>query len=114
MGVGQARAVGSKVPARPSEGPLPLGLVAFRGWPASAIAFFDGLAADNSKAYWQAHRAVYDADVLDPMVALLADLADEFEEGRIFRPYRDTRFSADKSPYKTAIAATLEQGGTSR
>jgi uncharacterized protein (TIGR02453 family) len=39
------------------------------------------------------------------MVDLLAELASEFGEGRVFRPYRDTRFSADKSPYKTNIAA---------
>jgi len=39
------------------------------------------------------------------MEELLAELAPEFGEGRVFRPYRDTRFSADKSPYKTNIAA---------
>jgi uncharacterized protein (TIGR02453 family) len=45
------------------------------------------------------------------MEALLAELADEFGEGRIFRPNRDTRFSRDKSPYKTHIGATLAGGG---
>jgi len=45
------------------------------------------------------------------MAELLAELEPEFGPGRIFRPNRDVRFSADKSPYKTAIAATLEQGG---
>jgi uncharacterized protein (TIGR02453 family) len=44
------------------------------------------------------------------MEALLADLAPEFGEGRIFRPYRDTRFSADKSPYKINIAAHNDAG----
>ena len=44
------------------------------------------------------------------MAALLAELASEFGEGRIFRPYRDVRFSADKSPYKTAIAARVGEG----
>ena len=39
------------------------------------------------------------------MEALLAELAPEFGEGRVFRPNRDVRFSADKSPYKTAMAA---------
>src|SRR5262249_16586132 len=34
----------------------------------------------------------------------------EFGEGRIFRPYRDVRFSADKSPYKTNIAAMVGDG----
>lgn len=45
------------------------------------------------------------------MDALLADLESEFGEGRVFRPYRDVRFSRDKSPYKTSIAATLAEGG---
>src|SRR2546423_630471 len=42
------------------------------------------------------------------MQALLADLEKEFGPGRLFRPYRDIRFSADKSPYKTYCAAHLE------
>jgi len=83
----------------------------FTGWPARALEFYEGLAADNSKTYWTEHKATYDRDVYPPMVALLADLAGEFGPGRIFRPYRDVRFSADKSPYKTHIAATLESGG---
>jgi uncharacterized protein (TIGR02453 family) len=85
--------------------------MAFSGWPAEAIEFYVGLAADNSKAYWTAHRQVFDTCVHAPMVELVAELADEFGEGRISRPYRDVRFSADKSPYKTAIYATLARGG---
>ena len=34
--------------------------MAFRGWPVEAIEFYEGLEADNSKAYWQAHKSVYD------------------------------------------------------
>ena len=83
----------------------------FRGWPAEAIEFFEGLEADNSKAYWQDHKPIYDAAVRAPMDALLAELADEFGAGRVFRPYRDVRFSKDKAPYKTNIAATLANGG---
>jgi uncharacterized protein (TIGR02453 family) len=83
----------------------------FNGWPAEALEFYDGLAADNSKAYWTAHKDSYERDVYAPMAALLAELEGEFGEGRIFRPYRDVRFSADKSPYKTAIAASLADGG---
>jgi uncharacterized protein (TIGR02453 family) len=83
----------------------------FNGWPASALAFYAELEVDNSKAYWTAHKATYDTDVLAPMKALLEDLEPEFGEGRIFRPFRDVRFSADKSPYKTAIGATLRNGG---
>jgi uncharacterized protein (TIGR02453 family) len=85
--------------------------MAFRGFPAEALEFYEGLAADNSKAYWTAHKAVYDTCVYAPMAELLAELADEFGSGKIFRPYRDVRFSADKTPYKTAIGATLERGG---
>ena len=65
---------------------------------------------DNTKSYWTAHKGFYDASVLSPMRELLAELAPEFGEGRVFRPYRDTRFSRDKSPYKTAIAAHNDAG----
>ncbi|HEV2346850.1 MAG TPA: DUF2461 domain-containing protein [Actinocrinis sp.] len=83
----------------------------FHGWPAESLEFYEGLEADNSKTYWTEHKAAYDAHVLAPMTALLDELADEFGEGKIFRPYRDVRFSQDKSPYKTAIGATLSRGG---
>lgn len=83
----------------------------FRGWPEEAMDFYEGLEADNSKTYWQQHKSIYDELVKAPMEALLAELRKEFGEGRIFRPYRDVRFSADKSPYKTNIAATLAAGG---
>jgi uncharacterized protein (TIGR02453 family) len=85
--------------------------MAFRGWPAEAVDFFEGLEADNSKAYWQDHKAVYDKAVRGPMDELLVELAPEFGAGKVFRPYRDVRFSADKSPYKTHMGATLEHGG---
>jgi uncharacterized protein (DUF2461 family) len=73
--------------------------MAFKGWPADALEFYEGLEADNSKVYWSEHKAVYERAVHGPMAALLSDLADEFGEGRIFRPYRDVRFSADKSSH---------------
>jgi uncharacterized protein (TIGR02453 family) len=84
---------------------------AFKGWPAEAVEFYEGLAADNTRTYWQDHRRVYDDLVLGPMTELLAELSGEFGAGRVFRPYRDVRFSADKSPYKTAIGASLSGGG---
>ncbi len=84
--------------------------MAFRGWPVEAIEFYEGLEADNSKVYWQDHKAVYDRCVKAPMAELLAELAPEFGQGRIFRPHRDVRFSADKTPYKTNIAAELPGG----
>ena len=82
----------------------------FRGWKAEALEFFDGLEADNSKAYWQAHKQEYDELVRAPMEELLAELEPDWGEGTIFRPYRDIRFSRDKSPYKTNIAATVGDG----
>ncbi|MGZ4715326.1 MAG: DUF2461 domain-containing protein [Acidimicrobiales bacterium] len=83
----------------------------FSGWPPAAIDFFDGLEEDNSREYWLANRSIYDDAVRRPMEELLADLQDEFGESKIFRPNRDVRFSQDKSPYKTTIAATLAGGG---
>jgi uncharacterized protein (TIGR02453 family) len=85
--------------------------VAFRGWPAEAIEFYEGLEADNSKSYWHAHKAEFEELVRGPMVDLVEELEPEHGVGKIFRPYRDTRFSADKSPYKTRIYAAFERGG---
>jgi uncharacterized protein (TIGR02453 family) len=84
--------------------------MSFSGWPAEALDFYEGLEADNSKAYWTAHKAVYDEKVLGPMNELLEELAPEFGESKIFRPYRDVRFSKDKSPYKTNIGAVVGDG----
>jgi uncharacterized protein (TIGR02453 family) len=83
----------------------------FRGWPVEAVEFFDGLLADNSKVYWQEHKQIYDECVRAPMDELLTELEPEFGPGKVFRPYRDVRFSKDKTPYKTAIAASLAEGG---
>ena len=83
----------------------------FSGWPTEAVEFFQGLRADNTKAYWNAHKAVYEASVREPMAELLDGLSGEFGPGRIARPYRDVRFRADKSPYKTEIYAILDRGG---
>ncbi len=84
--------------------------MAFRGWSADALEFFVGLEADNSKTYWQRNKAAYEELVRRPMEELLAELEPEWGEGRIFRPYRDVRFSADRSPYKTHIGATVGDG----
>jgi uncharacterized protein (DUF2461 family) len=85
--------------------------VGFSGWPTEAVEFFQGLRADNTKAYWTANQAVYEASVREPMAGLLGELSGEFGPGRIARPYRDVRFRADKSPYKTEIYAILDRGG---
>lgn len=82
----------------------------FRGWPVEAVEFFEGLEADNTKVYWQDHKAVYERCVKGPMEELLAELAAQFGAGRVFRPYRDVRFSRDKTPYKLNCAAELPGG----
>ncbi|MHB1474741.1 MAG: DUF2461 domain-containing protein [Dermatophilaceae bacterium] len=79
----------------------------FHGWTDAALDFYEGLEIDNSRGYWQAHRKVYDEQVRGPMEALLAELCDEFGDAKIFRPHRDIRFSADKTPYKTNVGAAL-------
>ena len=77
----------------------------FRGWPEAALDFYDGLEADNSKAYWTAHKATYEEAVRAPMTALSGEVAAEFGDLKIFRPYRDVRFARDKTPYKPWIGA---------
>jgi uncharacterized protein (TIGR02453 family) len=83
----------------------------FRGWPKEALDFYVGLEADNSKSYWQAHKAIYDECVRAPFLELSEEIEREFGPLRVFRPNRDIRFSKDKSPYKTAAAAATESEG---
>jgi len=73
----------------------------FEGIPAAALDFYDDLEVDNTKSFWEAHKHVYTESVLGPMKALMAALEPEFGAAKIFRPYRDVRFSKDKTPYKT-------------
>jgi uncharacterized protein (TIGR02453 family) len=85
----------------------------FTGFGEHAIDFYDGLGADNSKAFWTDNKPVYDNDVRAPMEALLVDLSGEFGEfgtSKVFRPHRDVRFAKDKSPYKTNCGAVVEPG----
>jgi uncharacterized protein (TIGR02453 family) len=78
----------------------------FTGFGDGAVEFFDGLIVDNTKAYWTDQREIYETHVRAPMLALLAELETEFGPGKLFRPYRDVRFSNDKTPYKTHCGAT--------
>jgi uncharacterized protein (TIGR02453 family) len=82
----------------------------FKGWPEDFQRFFIGLELDNSKKYFEANRHVYEDHVKGPMVALLASLEKDFGPGKVFRANRDIRFSKDKSPYKTNIAANAGMG----
>ena len=92
-------------------GPLTSPVMTFRGWPADAFEFYRGLEADNSKAYWQANKARYEAAVRAPFEAFMAEVDDTHGPFHLFRPYRDVRFSRDKSPYKTAAGAFSEREG---
>ena len=82
----------------------------FAGFPERALDFYEGLEADNSKAYWTDHKAVYDECVAAPFAELLAELAPAFGTAKLFRPYRDVRFSKDKTPYKTRQYAVIHSG----
>lgn len=75
--------------------------VGFTGIPLAALDFYEDLEADNSKAFWTAHKHVYEQSVRTPLEALADLLAAEFGTPKFFRPYRDVRFSRDKTPYKT-------------
>ena len=77
----------------------------FTGFAPQALDFFAGLEADNTKAFWSANKGIWESAARDPMLALLDELEDEFGPATPFRPYRDVRFSADKSPYKTHLGA---------
>jgi len=77
----------------------------FEGWPSEALAFYAGLEKDNTREYWQAHRDVYEDAVREPLELLVEEALEEFGPGKVFRPYRDVRFSKDKAPYKTVAAA---------
>jgi uncharacterized protein (TIGR02453 family) len=73
----------------------------FTGIPDEAFLFYEGLEADNSKTYFTRNKQLYENAVRAPMQALADELAEEFGEAKLFRPYRDVRYSRDKSPYKT-------------
>ena len=72
----------------------------FEGFPNEAFDFYDALAANNTRPWWNEHKPEYLAAVREPLEALLAELADEFGSPHLFRPYRDSRFSKDKAPIK--------------
>lgn len=95
----------------------------FDGFPPAGLEFLDGLAADNSKAYFDAHRKRYATDLAEPAKAFVEALGGQLCErvsptiqalpkvnGSIFPINRDTRFSADKTPYKTNLGLVFWEG----
>jgi uncharacterized protein (TIGR02453 family) len=87
----------------------------FAGFPPEATDFYRRLAGDNSKEFWQANKEVWERSVRDPLRALLDAVDPDPDAFHVFRPYRDVRFSPDKSPYKTMLGAGAEsRDGTVR
>ena len=86
----------------------------FAGFPVAALDFYDDLEVDNTKSFWEKHKAVYDESVRAPMTALCQALVPEFapdgQTVKVFRPYRDVRFAKDKTPYKTHQGAFVPVG----
>jgi len=87
----------------------------FVGFGPKALDWFARLEADNSKAYFDATRPEWQAQVRDPLERLLEELAvDLGGTVKVFRQNRDIRFSKDTSPYKTnTFGAVHLPGGVS-
>jgi uncharacterized protein (TIGR02453 family) len=93
----------------------------FTGFRPEAIQFLADLAANNDRAWFQPRKAEYERLLKTPMEELCVALEEEFRARDIplhadatrspFRIYRDTRFSKDKSPYKTHVAASFGWAG---
>ncbi len=93
----------------------------FPGFPPEGIAFFRGLKRNNRREWFQARKEIFDQQIKVPMVELVTAVNAammDFAPGNatdpqkaIYRIYRDTRFSKDKTPYKTHIAANFPRRG---
>jgi len=89
----------------------------FAGFTPDAMQFLADLAFNNERAWFQPRKAEYERLLRQPLEALCTDLAVELGKRGVplradpksspFRIYRDTRFSKDKSPYKTNVAASF-------
>ena len=84
--------------------------VPFEGFGPHALEFFERLSADNTKAFWLANRTQFEAEIAEPLHALADELSPQFGQAKVFRPYRDVRFSADKTPYKEHAAFGFFEG----
>jgi uncharacterized protein (TIGR02453 family) len=84
----------------------------FKGFPADAVDFLAKLEANNNRDWFNAHKADYERACKVPMEELLDDLDQKFGSGgsKVYRIYRDVRFSKDKTPYKTFQAAHFAAG----
>jgi uncharacterized protein (TIGR02453 family) len=88
---------------------------------AETLKFLRALKRNNRRDWFNAHRDEYDTYVHQPMTAVIARLADDFRafapelvaspKVSMYRIYRDTRFSENKAPYKTHVAAVFPTRG---
>jgi uncharacterized protein (TIGR02453 family) len=96
----------------------------FAGFPPEAIKFLRSLKRNNRREWFQPRKHLYEQHVKNPMLELVAALNRELArfapeyvtdvKKAIFRIYRDTRFSHDKTPYKTHVAASFSRRGPGR
>jgi uncharacterized protein (TIGR02453 family) len=88
---------------------------------AEMLRFLRALKRNNRREWFNAHREDYETSVRQPMTAIVERLADDFRDFApelvaspkvsMYRIYRDTRFSENKAPYKTHIAAVFPTRG---
>lgn len=98
----------------------------FNGFGGPFFSFLEELKRNNDRHWFQANKPRYDTEVVAPMLAFIDAMAPRLREislhytaiprksgGSMFRIYRDTRFSKDKTPYKTHVACQFrhEAGG---
>lgn len=93
----------------------------FPGFPPEALRFLRTLKRNNDRDWFQRHKHIYDEKIKQPMVELVLALGREMQRfapempcdpaRSIYRIYRDTRFSPNKTPYKTHIAAIFHPRG---
>ena len=87
----------------------------------AALAFLRNLKRHNDREWFQPRKAVFEAELKEPMLAIIRKVNDAMidfaphhirpAERCLFRIYRDTRFSSDKRPYKTHVAAWWTHSG---
>jgi uncharacterized protein (TIGR02453 family) len=93
----------------------------FTGFPREGLRFLEELATHNERSWFTPRKETYEATLLAPMRAFIADATSALAAARIpiggsaersiFRVYRDIRFSNDKTPYRDHIAAYLSYDG---
>jgi uncharacterized protein (TIGR02453 family) len=86
----------------------------FTGIPDEGLAFLEDLEERNTRAFFEANKAVFTAQVQAPFAALVEAAAARLRRSvpgigkpKVFRIYRDLRFSKDKTPYKTSMSASV-------